>query len=286
MTFFQITDISCYGSQILTHANTGTIHSVYRKTINISVGDKLIALQAKGSPLSPISLITELSPEQMEALTISAWDLVLLSDDSLEIRTANGSFCFSYEAATIHNLELQDTLENAAVLALHKQIQTILSQISTGGFELIFNNKITESSPLMLQAAKNRIAKCTSIYMEGNYTETGKELARLIGLGIGLTPSGDDFLCGALAGLFLAGQGEHPLTLSLRSAIADHLTDTVDVSAAFLACALENNYSLAVNSLGAHPSADMIADSFLAIGHSSGIDTLCGIYYVLSLLEM
>ena len=152
---------------------------------------------------------------------------------------------------------------------------------------------------------RKKIERCTGLYRDKKYTETGIELARLIGLGIGLTPSGDDFLCGVLAGLILTGQTESAFARSLHKAIAEHLNDTVDVSAAFLRCALKGQFSLAVNHLlvntGCESPQDTshvkctpqiapgianvpaITENFLAIGHSSGTDTLCGILYALEL---
>ncbi|MFR6218675.1 MAG: DUF2877 domain-containing protein [Enterocloster bolteae] len=58
--------------------------------------------------------------------------------------------------------------------------------------------------------------------------------------------------------------------------------DTNDISRAFLDCSVQHHFSLAVNSLTDLPSADRILNVFSAIGHSSGIDTLCGVAYGLS----
>ena len=63
-----ITDLSLYAKTILEQHSSWTVHSVYRKTINLQSGDLLLALQAAGSPLSPISLITDLSEAGMDAL--------------------------------------------------------------------------------------------------------------------------------------------------------------------------------------------------------------------------
>ena len=63
-----ITDLSLYAKTILEQHSSWTVHSVYRKTINLQSGDLLLALQTAGSPLSPISLITDLSEAGMDAL--------------------------------------------------------------------------------------------------------------------------------------------------------------------------------------------------------------------------
>lgn len=311
MSFFSITDTSDYMKGLLSHENCGIVHSVYRKTINLSIGGTLAALQAKGSPLSPISLITTLSSEEMESLKIKVGDSVNINGDFITIHknsesyALSGSDCtkkneitFSLENANIYNLNLTHTLkEKETLLLLYSNIRKSLADISTGGFEIIFNHRVNADTSMMLIAAKKRIEHCTELYKEGKIYETGTELARLIGLGIGLTPSGDDFLCGVLAGLILTGQTESNLGHSLKTAIAQHLNDTVDVSAAFLRCALEGQFSRAVNQLATFPDnlpsnnssqtdiagIQTITDNFLAIGHSSGTDTLCGIMYALEL---
>ena len=326
MTLFSITDTSDYLNELLSGDTSGTVHSVYRKTINLSIGGTLAALQAKGSSISPISLITTLTSEEMEKLEISAGDFVSLKENIITIYRSNCSLQtstdtntfdnkkqigFSFEEAAVHDLNLLHSLKYANSLSdtmlhqLHDNIRTCLSNISTGGFEVIFNQRVNNDTSMMLIAAKKKIERCTQLYRRENYTETGIELARLIGLGIGLTPSGDDFLCGVLAGLILTGQTESTFAKSLHKTIAEHLNDTVDVSAAFLRCALKGQFSLAVNHLLVntacessqdasyvkcnHPIALLIADvptiteNFLAIGHSSGTDTLCGVLYALEL---
>ena len=55
---YQITQLSCYTEQILRNLISGTVHSVYRRTINLTDGKQILSLQADHSPLSPISLLS------------------------------------------------------------------------------------------------------------------------------------------------------------------------------------------------------------------------------------
>ena len=55
--FFHITKLSTYAMQILQNSTNGSVHSVYRNTVNVVVNDHLLALQTVNSPFSPISLI-------------------------------------------------------------------------------------------------------------------------------------------------------------------------------------------------------------------------------------
>ncbi len=134
----------------------------------------------------------------------------------------------------------------------------------------------------MLLAAKKHLLLADELCRLGDYPEAALRLSRLLGLGIGLTPSGDDFLCGVLAGLHMTGNDRHPFTQRLRSELANRLSDTIDFSAAFLSCALDLQFSLAVNRLYRLPDACEILASFEEIGHSSGTDTLCGILFSLT----
>ena len=66
MTLFSITDTSDYLNELLSGETSGTVHSVYRKTIKLIYWWNTGSLTAKGSPISPISLITTLTSEKME----------------------------------------------------------------------------------------------------------------------------------------------------------------------------------------------------------------------------
>ena len=99
-----------------------------------------------------------------------------------------------------------------------------------------------------------------------------------IWLGIGLTPSGDDFLCGFLAGLRLS-DGSSVFLPFLEQHILHTLDRTNEISAAFLRCAAFGPFSTPVHLLtDPNVTARQIYLVFSSISHSSDIDTLCGIY--------
>ncbi len=99
---------------------------------------------------------------------------------------------------------------------------------------------------------------------------------KLIGLGRGLTPSGDDFLCG-----FLTVLGErHPLAKEVCAVIAENLDRTTSISAAYLGGVLCGEYFTIYDAarsvlLGDAPFAAP-CDFVLSMGASSGTDTLLG----------
>lgn len=117
----------------------------------------------------------------------------------------------------------------------------------------------------------------------------------LVGLGPGLTPSGDDLLCGFTAGLavFLARRDRCPVLVPeiMRAALFGAIDATTSLSRTLLACAsgclplsgriggpVVTEPLLGVLwSLGT-PGGMRDLDALLRIGHSSGSDMLAGIW--------
>lgn len=285
-----IEKMSCYIEHLLKSSDYGNVHSVYRRTINLEFDGKLAALQAKDSPLSPISLITALTPAGMDKFNITEGDLVVSKEDHLEIIPAGipaaKPYLFSYTDTDKYELGLPGSLSRQEGIRLAQNIRAALSLSERGGFQPLFRDGTdtgASSLSLTLLAAKRRMDTCAAFYYNKGYAEAALELSRLLGLGGGLTPSGDDFLCGVLAGFGFLGTEDSDFAKVLKSEIRKRLKDTLDISAAFLSCALEGQYSLAVKQLYHIPKAAEIFAEFSEIGHSSGIDTLCGILYVLEL---
>lgn len=281
--YHTITAAANYAVKILNCHTSGVVHSVYRKTINLDLNGQLLALQTAASPISPISLITALDSSAMEALKAAPGQPVSIDSGALCLTGAGAPCIFSVTGAFIHDTALTYSLTPDRAKELYKLLKEAVSCSASAGFQPIFTTSAAPDSTLVLQAARNYIKSCGNYFSLCAYSQAAESLVRLLGLGIGLTPSGDDFLCGVLAGFTLSGSHEHIFAQHLREQIRKHLSGTNDISAAFLKCALIDQYSLAVIALASLPSSAKILSSFDCIGHSSGIDTLCGILYALEL---
>ena len=112
-------------------------------------------------------------------------------------------------------------------------------------------------------------------------------LAVLVGVGEGLTPSGDDVIVGALAALDAlgddAGRGR------LGSALAGCAVRTTRLAAQAIEAALEGRHAepllgvLEALADGAPPARlEAAATALLAVGHRSGADALRGVVAVLA----
>lgn len=282
---YPIQRTTAFAQTILSTSKTGIVHSVYRKTVNLRIDNMLLALQASGSPLSPISLITTLDESELSSLPLAAGQSVQIDSGEIHIQTAGTSIVFSLIHADTVVLSLT-LFPKAEIPSLTSKLEGILMRSQTHGFRGLFFPQTGSDcldETLILQFAQEKLRICTQNLSLFHYTTAAHSLSSLIGLGIGLTPSGDDFLCGVLAGFILRGVDCHPFAAAVREQIQQNLENTNDISRMFLHCALQGQFSEAVCSLTTVTSSDKLSAAFHAIGHSSGMDTLCGILYVLKL---
>ena len=134
---------------------------------------------------------------------------------------------------------------------------------------------------LFCQTACPYIRQLLSGLQTGDHSKLLDGLEHLLGLGIGLTPSGDDFLCGFLYAL-LRLEHDKPSTQALSNNIlALAPTHTGKISAAYLKAVADGwDFSLLDNFLQAlfsEENCSEAADSLLQIGSSSGGEMALGI---------
>lgn len=114
----------------------------------------------------------------------------------------------------------------------------------------------------------------------------------LVGLGPGLTPSGDDVLVGVLAGL-IRGGGNIPAAAAaaiiIGDAVAVRARSTTDVSRHYLTLAAQGHFGQPLTELvdavvdgSPAPQQRRRMDAVLAVGASSGADALLGVLIGLS----
>ena len=107
------------------------------------------------------------------------------------------------------------------------------------------------------------------------------EVGELVGAGDGLTPYGDDVLCGWLAVHRASGHATDAVDTSVR----DLLHRTTSLSAALLECAMHGEvipeFAAYVAALGT-PREDQATTSLRAIGHTSGAGLLEGAGWALA----
>jgi hypothetical protein len=117
---------------------------------------------------------------------------------------------------------------------------------------------------------------------------------RLVGLGVGLTPSGDDYLAGFTAGLRAAGAGDDDIGAAALSELCDTIESaaaaTNEISASLLRGAARGFYHEGLLATATGIASDdrrealAALEGALAMGHSSGADMMTGFFHGLALL--
>jgi len=137
------------------------------------------------------------------------------------------------------------------------------------------------------QLAEQATAVCRAARC-GDHGEVHRATRRLLGAGIGLTPSGDDVLCAVL--LVLNGVGEPAPIALLGGAVQDRWSSTTSLSASLLDAARAGYAVPEVAALvecalhGDLPGALRTLPPTLDIGSSSGADLVAGLAGALRVL--
>ncbi len=122
--------------------------------------------------------------------------------------------------------------------------------------------------------------------------DPGPAVGRMVGFGLGLTPSGDDLLTGFYAALrVLGGPAAQPWAAAVEAAARPRLNSTTQVGRWMLTCALEGRWRTSLQRVllaCADPAAQDLEQAvreLLAVGASSGFDMCIGVQRALALLS-
>ncbi|MGX4685816.1 DUF2877 domain-containing protein [Vagococcus sp. JNUCC 83] len=225
-----------------------SFHSEFKSGVNLKVGDDLVYLSYPYFQLPPFGMM----------LSANTMDVLKPVFNTGKLRMQHGEiivndFHLTYKKS--HKVQTHIEKEN---------IECICSMDTL--------KKYAEQSPLM------------DYLFDGDINQL---ISKVIGFGQGLTPSGDDFVVGLLALNSRINYLPETVFQTIRYKITEK--HTTDVSIAYLKSALNQQYSSmivdVISSLD-DPSKLIKALELLAkMGHSSGIDTIAGIYYGLRLIQ-
>lgn len=152
----------------------------------------------------------------------------------------------------------------------------------------------TVDSELMLLPGGDSKKRQPQIFAQDNAQTLTFQVSQLIGFGRGLTPDGDDYLLGYLAGLW-RWQNAPPIAghvQLIQQTIASQLTRTNDISAHYLRRALHGHFSEPVCDLmmlltqqASNAQIQTAARNVMQFGASSGADCLAGMLHGIRTLQ-
>lgn len=265
-------------------AVTGSVHSVHRRAANVLLGGLLVAVISAEFDDAPWTV--RLSPADWARLTLHGGARATAGADGIRIRTADGEVLIRWAGGTPWMPASADlsALDSAELLLAREALGAAAAAPAP-------QTPFGRASAALLDAGVDGLRAAAGAALRGALDEDAIEAAvgRLMGLGEGLTPSGDDILTGFG---FLAAQPGMRLNRmlpALTAGVAAHESRTTLLSATTIRAALSargrhsmHDLVAALQARDPHALEDAAA-RILAIGHSSGADLLTGIRLALEI---
>jgi len=257
------------GERWLPYRKTGagfnfTIHSTFNKVINISTNQGLLSVAAENSGGSS-SFLT-------------------VSGNYVDYGACPGQQCH-VNAGNINLANQTINFSNAKLWKgpIAKGYRNSIKSENIAAFRAVLDRKAPPQSAwrFIQSDMVNRFQGLRGIM---KLSENPQEARNLVGLGPGLTPSGDDMLIGFMAIANHTYENREFVRL-LHSAIASLLPRTTDISAQALSNALDRDYCESVQNCirdlceGSKEEVYISAASLMNIGATSGSDIACGMYF-------
>ena len=281
----------CVGALVPRRAR-GRVHSVFHRACNIEMhAGELVTLLASDLGDQPHGIRcaspcgswnAELRPGQRAAL------------DGGVLRVEAAGLAVDVSRASIWTGELfAAAIEAHRRAAARRQLRASLrGEARRYGFApLLFAREDGRSA--LGRALGTRLARtlpaAARAERAGDAAALALALSNVVGLGCGLTPSGDDFIAGYLAALWSRAAREAHVAALLR-ALADGMRElaarTNAISRQLLLDAARGRFAQrlveVVHALARGEDAAACVRRALESGHSSGADTLCGLWFGLS----
>ncbi len=265
----------------------GCIHSIFKNTLNIEGGDDfLFTLQGEGIPVNPRSVVLPVESWLVIRSIINSVGIAVEVDKSgLFIPTRQLSIVFeeaeiwdaspSIPGTLLSPRQIEYNLEKFA--SVLREADSEYTDFYSGEVERLFRIHLSKASHELFNAIES-----------GRFFEIGLLADKLIGLGPGLTPSGDDILSGIMASgvyLGLAFRELWSYVMEMNTVIVNRLRGRTNlISVNFLMDASRGEiYRPAKELIGeilCSPKGESLfslANVMMGIGSTSGRDILEGI---------
>lgn len=246
----------------------GQVCGVFRQGINISAGEgKILYLGSFEKPLSCIGVQLPAAWMARILALADAGDSVVAEKMKL-VFARNQQMYLAIDLASSETVDL--ALSAPVTSGARGRLQKALADAD-----------LCEGIGLDRDAALECVIEDLSWFAAGKRTDPVAAISWLIGRGLGLTPAGDDILCGFGAGLAAAGEQELHDRFLAELAKARRKRHTTAVSEAYLDAMAQGSVNEGICMLLAAAEADCDLTEPLrrarAYGHTSGADMLFGL---------
>lgn len=248
------------------------VHSVHRRAVNLHVGDELVALVSAELDDAPATV--RVPVEDWTALQVRQGDPASIGPDGFRIETVHGPIAVLTSSATAWApAEIcLCALSGGQLLRAEATIAATPAPAQQSAFGSAAAALLTERVAALEEALRRRDPSAITAAATG-----------LLGLGEGLTPSGDDVLTGLAFVSAQRGTRLHGALASLAAALDDEEERTTLLSVATVRHALGARAQQGLHELiqaVRDGDDERIRDAALhvaGIGHTSGTDMLSGV---------
>lgn len=252
-----------------TNRQMGKVHSVFQTSFNVLVNDTLFNFSQQGMSLSAHGCILDRKTMNELLEVCKPGNLVKVDKGVFSFYTSNG--VLRVDVSQMNEIDLSIPMVNMPRFAIsHSALYTALKAVS-------FDEEIGLKREGKTEEAFATLRKVFQHPQE----EHIKAIKYLIGRGKGLTPSGDDMLVGFTM-IRKAFIGVDAFEKTLEESVATR--STTDISRAYYKSFFAGYVSSLFISLIESTESKEQADVFKLIerigryGHTSGYDTLFGVY--------
>nr|WP_154627425.1 DUF2877 domain-containing protein [Providencia sp. wls1943] len=262
---------------------TGNVEQVFNKAINFSIDNQLYTLLGSQTDNAPNSC--RIINKDFLPLNIVAGDSVFILNNEIHIGEKYAiSFllCKKWNPPTVYfiNEKLKEEKYRYFLQSKINEIDSILNDKSHSLFNYQGENCFYLESSKKLNELRSRLINS---FTNKRHQALTNIVSQFVGLGIGLTPSGDDYLVGLMAFLLLKHHPANAVYQSFYQGIAQSKANTTPISAITLEKALNQEYRENIHQLiqclvdGRETNIYPQILEILNIGSSSGCDMLFGI---------
>ena len=284
---FTVVSFGRVAQAVLRAGHSGEVIAVFRRSFYVRFDSDIICVGGLRLRQGPLNVLCRLRDDL-------AWDDVLAPQ--MPVSSADDAFLtcgqmrFDCAGATTWRAPVANQLSIGAVRAGLDNLAAAATARAPGGLGrflmtphyLPFRPGADDSEGLLRQA--NEPITALRAWLQAALAGAAAappRLDALIGLGPGLTPSGDDFLCGAMAALHYVGRRDVAARLA-AAVLPTAQTATSLISASYLRCAAQGEASEvlfeALECLleGGQFGLQTRLDAIEVVGHTSGWDSLAG----------
>jgi hypothetical protein len=283
---------SLIGDDLRAETVDAAVHSSYDRTVNIlGRGDLWLSIHPVGVPLHPFAVTIDPGGHHWPGgrfLDATPGGPCLVSESVIAI--GQGNVRIDLEGARIWQSRLTPSagMRDHELAPALDALRQLIEQcpIESVFLRVVLGRDLDEDAAVGAWPPTQKIVVITGRIAEAwrdRYIQPCiKAIHETIGLGSGLTPSGDDFLTGLLASSHFL-DGDDPFRIKLFRSLVPFIYHTTRPSSYMLKAALDGHYpeplATLLSSLGGRGAGDLgeSVDAVLGIGATSGEDMLAGV---------